>query len=135
MRFVWLLVILLVPACGPGGSPLFFVRGKVVITGGDVKTLAGGNVEASLESDANFRASGEIQADGTFQLESYREGKLVKGTIEGRYRVRVLPPSDDPATERRARGVLAARYQKFETSGLTFVVPTGGDVVLELNAR
>ncbi|MGL4550030.1 MAG: hypothetical protein ACRC33_02485 [Gemmataceae bacterium] len=49
--------------------------------------------------------------------------------------MRVLIPDDDPATERRAKGAVAARFRRFDTSKLTLNVPAAGDVTIELSPR
>jgi hypothetical protein len=124
-RTILLIALATVPACGPAGPRTHPVSGRVVAA--DVQALAGGHVEVALVSDPSVRASGQIQPDGTFQLQS--------GAQEGRYQVRILPPDDDPKTERRARAAVAARFLRFETSKLTLSVPTSDRVTLEVSRR
>ena len=60
--------------CGPGGPKTHPVRGKVELAGADAAPLAGSHVEAALVSDPNVRASGEIQPDGRFSLQTLHAG-------------------------------------------------------------
>jgi len=63
---------------------------------------------SSVEFEANGTVAGKanILSDGTFQVKT--------PLPEGQYRMRVVPASDRPKAV-----VLDARFQKFETSGLT----------------
>src|SRR5262245_61851004 len=119
--------------CGPAGPTTYPVRGKVELAGGDPRQLAGSNVEAALESDRTVRASGVIQPDGTFTLETLHAGVLRKGALAGTYRVRLILSDDDARSKRSA--VLAPRYLQFEKSGLSLKVPADGDVVLKVSSR
>jgi hypothetical protein len=121
--------------CGPGGPKTYPVTGKVVLAGGDVAQLAGSHVEASLAGDPDVRASGEIRPDGGFALVSLHAGAVRKGAREGAYQVRLLLADDDPATRRRAAKAVAARFLRFDTSGLSLQVPASGDVTLQVSPR
>ena len=79
--------------CGAGGPRTYPVQGKVELAGADVKLLAGSHVEFALAADPRVRASGEIQEDGSFKLQSNHAGGILDGTREGgrsRDRVREL---------------------------------------------
>jgi hypothetical protein len=132
-RTILLIALATVSACGPAGPRTHPVSGRVVAA--DVRALAGGHVEVALLSDPSVRASGQIQPDGTFRLQTNHAGAVLSGALEGRYQVRILPPDDDPKTERRARAALAARFLRFETSKLTLSVPTADSVTLEVSPR
>jgi hypothetical protein len=110
------------------------VTGTVTIPG-DPTVLAGSTVEVALESDATVRASGTIEPDGRFTLDSLKDGRVRRGAPEGTYKARIILGDDDPALQRKAAKVIPARYQRFETSGLTVRVPAEGAVTLALAAR
>lgn len=75
---------------GPPPPVTFPVTGKVVAKPG--QQIAGGVIEFSPASGAARAASGELQADGTFTLSTFAEGKRVPGAMEGTYQVTVIPP-------------------------------------------
>jgi hypothetical protein len=84
--------------------------------------LEGGSIE--FEKDGAVAATAALTGDGSF--------KLLKPLPAGTYRVRIQPP----ATPARKAVDVDPRYQKFETSGLTFTA--GGEakpVVFELKTR
>jgi hypothetical protein len=77
--------------CGPGGPRTYPVRGRVAAAAGDVTPLAGNYVEAALATDVTVRASGVIQPDGSFTLETLHAGALLRGAPGGD-----LPGPDHP---------------------------------------
>lgn len=111
--------------CGQSGAKTVPVQGKIQLATGDVKNLAGSYVEASLVGEPTVRASGVIQSDGSFRLESRH----------GRHEVRIILADDDRETQRRAAKAIPARYRDFKTSGLSFEAPANGEVVLSIAAR
>ncbi len=119
--------------CGTGGPKTHPVRGR--IQHGDVAALAGSHVEAALQGDANVRASGEIQPDGSFTLETLHAGAIRKGAPEGLYRVRIVLNDDDPASGKRAGQSVARRFLSFDTSGLSIKVPAEGNPVVKITPR
>jgi hypothetical protein len=122
--------------CGPDGPKMHTVRGRVEVAGGDAKHLAGANVEAALDSDPTKRASGVIEPDGTFTLETLHEGKILKGAQAGSYKARIVLSDDgDRESKRQQRTAVHPRFFKFETSGLAFQVPPNGDVVLQVSPK
>jgi hypothetical protein len=84
--------------------------------------LEGGSVE--FGKDGAVAATAALTGDGSF--------KLLKPLPAGAYRVRILPPS----TPARKGAEMDPRFQKFETSGLTFAA-TGEPkpVIFELKTR
>ena len=122
-------------SCGPKGPKFHEVNGKIELADGDVRVLAGSTIEAALESDNTVRASGEIQADGSFTLESLHEGVIKKGAQEGTYQVRIILGDDDKQLHRQAAKALNERFLKFQTSNLTFQVPANGTVTLKMSAQ
>ena len=124
-----------VAGCGattPTTSP---VQGKVLVPGGDVRTLAGAHVQAVLVNDLRVEAQGEIQDDGTFTLETIHDGVSMRGVQAGEYQVRIVLSDEDRGFRRRKGQVIAPRFAQYKTSGLTLQVPTSGAVTLELAPR
>jgi hypothetical protein len=93
--------------CGRTPSYQPAAVGGVVVweDGSEPRELEGGAVE--FEADGTVAATAELIADGTFRVEN----PLPPGT----YRVRVRPPLGADKSN-----VLDPRFEKFETSGLTF---------------
>jgi hypothetical protein len=105
------------------------VIGAVTVPG-DVAVLAGSTVEVALESDPTVRASGIIEPDGRFHLDTLRDGAVRRGAPEGTYKARIILGDDDPALQKKAAKAVPAKYLRFETSGLTLRVPADGTVTL-----
>src|SRR5687767_9565768 len=93
--------------CGPGGPKTYPVRGKVELSTGDLAPLAGSHVEAALASDLDVRASGEIQPDGSFTLQTLHDGKILKGAREGSYKARIVLTEEDSKSRRQAAKAVA----------------------------
>lgn len=138
-----LMVIGTVILAGCGGARTHGVQGKVVVEGGDVAKLAQSTIEAQLESDPAVRASGEIQPDGSFELSTLKDGRVLDGAVEGTYTARIIladyqpegaDDGDDEAPAlRRKKGPklpVSERYLNFKTSGWSFKVPSDGSVTL-----
>jgi hypothetical protein len=123
--------------CAAGGPKTYPVRGKVELAGGNVADLAGASVEAALDSDPTVRASGVIKEDGSFSLETLDAGVIRKGARAGTYKARIIlgDADDDRQARKRQREALNSKYVKFDTSDLSFQVPTNGDVILKLAPR
>ncbi len=118
--------------CGPAGPKTYPVKGKVVYKGGDVRQLLYYQVQLEREPDGKQKAVGEIEEDGNFALMSNVEGQGRTGAPEGSYRARILPPSDRADGPKQARKLLHPRYFSFASSELKIVVPSGGEITLEL---
>jgi hypothetical protein len=122
MHRIALGLLFLVAASGCGGSRTYPVTGKVVYKdGSDISPLTGGLVVFEpLEAGAKDSARGEIQADGTFRLGTFKDAD---GAPAGRYRGLVTPPTPPPTDEKRpVRQVLHPRYLSPATSPLEFTV-------------
>src|SRR5262245_49432121 len=108
-RSMWLLLCLILVGCGSAShvaAPLP-VEGYVKWEKGAMATeLEGGSVE--FEKDGAVAATAALTGDGSF--------KLLKPLPAGTYRLRIVPP----ATPARKGTEMDPRFQKFETSGLTF---------------
>jgi hypothetical protein len=83
--------VMLPAACNRSPAKLpstYPVRGKVIFRGG--KPAFPASVFFQSLSDAHVSASGEVAADGSFQLRSFIAGDRAPGAIAGRHRVMVL---------------------------------------------
>ena len=118
--------------CGPAGPKTYPVNGRVELTQGDGAVLAGTNIEVSLESDPTVRASGVIDENGRFTLETLHGGKIWKGAVEGSYQVRLILSDDDKEARRKAAQAISPKALKFESSGLKIQVPANGEVTLKV---
>lgn len=134
MRVLSVLLLAAV-GCGPSGPKTHPVEGRVTLAGGDAKRLAGHHLEVVLEGDPSVRASGVIGGDGAFGLETLHAGEILKGVPEGKYRVRVLRAEEGDDGKRLPAPPVAAKYLKFESSGLTLSVPPPGPVTFDLAPR
>ncbi len=78
--------------CGASSPKTYPVKGKLVFKGDDIKRFIGGTIEFVLKDDPNVRAAGVIEEDGTFSLNTYHDGKKLKGAVPGHYQILVHPP-------------------------------------------
>lgn len=134
LRYLTLSLILAIVGCG-SGETFHPIQGKFELPGGDLSALAGCTIEAIHDANPLVRASGAIQADGSFFLETLKEGVIHRGAAEGTYRLRIILSDDDPASRRKAARAVARRLLEFDTSGLSLRVPSGEKVVLQLPLR
>src|SRR5262249_6346271 len=136
-------LVVLLPLAGCDSGPKTYpVNGRVEFTDGDVKKLAGRQVEAMLESEPTVRAYGEIQDDGRFSLGMHYDGKVRGGAPEGTYQLRILPTDEELAAEAAGPGGLPApghrppidrRFLEFSSSDCRFNVPTDGEVLFKVS--
>ena len=118
--------------CGPGGPKTYPVKGKVVTVNAEaLKRLVGQAVELQSTIEPNTRGFGQIQADGSFTISTYRLGAALSGAIEGTHRARIAPTASDD-DDGRGRMRVDRKYTRFDSSGWEIVVPTTGDVTLKL---
>ncbi len=121
LLFPWRLALgccFVVWCSGCGSKGMHQVKGTVVYAdGSDATVLARGlvvfdpiDLEVTKQS-----AQGEIQADGSFQMSSVKQGD---GVVPGKYRVMVQPPSFFGGREKPRPQLLDPMYQDFETSGI-----------------
>jgi hypothetical protein len=129
------LLIIALSGCSRDAPVTHPVKGAIVLTSGDVKLLAGSHVEAALTGNSTLRASGVIQDDGSFTLETLHAGESYRGARSGKYQVRILLNDDDPKARRHAAKSIAPRYLDFKKSDLTLEVPATSPIVLTLSAR
>ena len=70
------------------------VEGKVTYKDGKAYT-DGGAIEFRHTTTEGMSATGEIQPDGSFKLQTVTAQHKVPGAIEGTYQVTILPPAPD----------------------------------------
>jgi hypothetical protein len=93
------------------------------VTFDDGTAVPGGLVVFECQEGGKIvMARGAIQADGRYELSTYRPGD---GALPGKYQVRVLPPPPDVDAPRKGGPGFDPRYTEFSTSGLTFEVKAG----------
>jgi hypothetical protein len=112
--------LILLGTTGCGGKKLYPAQGRVVFDD-DNSPLAGGWVTFDpIDGDAKSGTWGDIQADGTFQLGTYRAGD---GAMEGRYRAVIKPPLGESRSEKNPESqLLDPRFENFATSPLEYTV-------------
>jgi hypothetical protein len=122
-------------ACDSGLPKVYPVKGKVVSKGkGQVKDLAGYNVQFQSASDPAELPGGQIEEDGTFTLYTYTRvgGKVIPGVKEGTYRACLLPPAVEGGKPPPL--VIPPRYTKFDTSNLEYTIKAGpNDITIEVD--
>jgi hypothetical protein len=100
------------------GPKTYPVKGRVILDHG--KPLSGGTVLFQSVANPEIKASGELDADGTFELGS---SLGTMGTVAGEHQILILPlESEDAQVSRRG---IPLRYKRFESSGLRFAVQPG----------
>lgn len=121
--------------CGPSGPKMHPVEGRVLVSDGEVRLLAGSYVELLAEEQPEVRASGRIDEQGAFQVQMLRDGKVQPGVVEGNYRVRViLGDEGDEGVPPRRGSPVHPRFFSFDSSGLKLTVPSE-DYTLRLSRR
>jgi hypothetical protein len=121
--------------CGPSGPKTHAVKGRVVTAkADDLKLLVGQSVELQSTAEPETRGFGQIQADGSFTISTYRQGVSLPGAIEGTHKVRLMIDlgDDDDGRPAKKKGPLDRKYTQFDQSGWVISVPTDGELVLKL---
>jgi hypothetical protein len=113
--------------CGCSSQPrLYPVKGKVTYKDSGKPMLPGGTVMFELVGNPSRRASGDLEQDGSFSLGT-TEGP---GTVAGDYRILIIPPNPESGGR-----PLHPKYQKYDTSGLTFTVKPQQDNYCEIKVE
>jgi hypothetical protein len=109
----------LLPGCS--GSKTAPVRGQIVYFDGQP---AGKELEGYVITfeavDGSGGGSGVVDADGTFEISTFKEGD---GALLGAQRVAITPPFNQEGM--RLPSILSAQYLRLETSGLEVVIEKG----------
>jgi hypothetical protein len=135
MRGLAALILFAIAGCSESGPETHRVTGQLRLAEQEATFLAGHTVEAALATDPLVRAYGEIQDDGSFALETYRDGVVHKGALGGKYLVRVVLSDDDAERRRQAAQAIDPRFFDFNASGWTIDAPTDEIVSLNLIRR
>lgn len=119
--------------CGPTLPPMVPVKGRIELEKGEIADLAESTIEVAQNKDPSIRASGTIQQDGSFELETLYSGVIAKGAQAGEYNARIILSDDgDRAAKQKRKAVVPAKYLQMNTSGWLFEVPPPGPVVLKI---
>jgi hypothetical protein len=129
IRRWWAAAVLTVAAvgCGESGPKLYPVRGKVTYEDG--KPVGARSVMFQSVDDPGSVASGELEPDGSFELH-HVSGK--PGAVAGNHKVMIL--TERPEWGEKKSGPLA-KYQSFDTSGLTAAVEAKADNYCEVKLK
>jgi hypothetical protein len=106
------------------------VTGKVLYADG--QTLpAGGTITLELASAPHYRASGRIEADGSFELSTEDLGP---GAVEGEHRARIDPEVPDSigitaGYDAAKAKIVDSKFLQFDTSGLKYSIGPGENVL------
>lgn len=125
----WLAVVALLAGCSNGGRlPTYPVTGRVVFPDG--APLLGGWIICESPEHA-VAARGVIEADGTFELETYEPAD---GAVAGRHLVAVTPaaPEGYDPDQGTAPPAIDQRFTHMDTSGLEIEVLPDQDNHFEL---
>lgn len=119
-----LVLISLFLGCDGTGFKLHPVTGQVSLLSGDTASLAGSLIEVVDSSDSSRRGFSTIDQDGRFAIESLHSGTVKQGLANGTYFARFILNDDDQDARGLTTKPIAERFLSFETSGLSFTVPT-----------
>ena len=116
----------LLSGCG-GGLPTAPVRGKITYQG---KPVPSGTILFMPEGDQPA-ATGEIQPDGSYVLETYEPGD---GAVLGKHSIMITAVEDQTGKLPEARSPMPAllipvKYTNMMTSGLTAEVQPGQNTI------
>jgi hypothetical protein len=115
---------------GCGGETTYPVEGRIVYVGGSpADDLEGYSVTLeSLDREPPVSASGEVEADGTFELSTFGGND---GVVPGRHRVAINPPpqmGDEPMPPLK----IDPKYQTLDQTDLEINVESADEIVLEV---
>jgi hypothetical protein len=114
----------MVTGCGEKTARTYPVKGRLELPATTVNALAGHTLEIALNADNRIRAAGEIQADGSFELKTVQDGRVLEGSVPGEYVARIVLNDDDAQKRAAAAKAIHSRYLRFEKSGLVLTVPS-----------
>ena len=119
---------------GCGSSELHTLQGSVALQDSSEFKFAGDVLELQLEGNPLQRAFGEIEAGGSFHIETLDKGKIASGIRPGVYQARIVLCDDDPQHVKLASRAIDRKFTRFESSGLKVRVPSR-DVILQVSAK
>jgi hypothetical protein len=127
---MWGLAVVLLAGCSGQSIKTHPVSGKVAIKDGDVVILTGSSIELKSDAEETVRPIGNIDASGNFTLKTLHQGEILPGAPEGKYKARIILGDDsDEGVPKRKGNPIHPRFLEFETSGLSYTVPSGEFVV------
>lgn len=110
------------------GPPTVPAKGKVEFTkGGKVQDLSDRSVMLEFQSieQPEMKAFGAILEDGSFTMTTHIDGQGKPGVLPGMHRVRLN--ADESAVR-----FVAAKFLRYETSGITVKIPSDGDLIVKV---
>ena len=131
--FLWTALLVAASSGCSEQPPTYLVHGMVIYPDG--KPLTKGTIEfEALDQKKPITASGEIAADGTFQLGTF---ELNDGAIAGPHRVAIITNYDIGTEMERPELLppppLHPRFGDFKSSGLEFTVkPQANNILVEV---
>jgi hypothetical protein len=116
--------------CGGCGGKTSPVQGRVKFKdGSDPGVLVGYGVAFEAE-ETKTSGVGDIQPDGTFTISTFG---AADGALPGKHRVTISPPQAPDTDKPPQKSKLPAKYQDFNSSGLTVEIKPGANPIeLEL---
>lgn len=123
-RGIAVIVIMALGGCGPR-IEMATVRGRVLVDG---KPLGSGSV--MVQPKVGPAARGQIGADGSFELSTYRPGdgvRLGPAAVRVTSVARVVAAADQEQTT--GQSLIPMRYADFTTSGISIDVTAGMEPV------
>jgi hypothetical protein len=128
-------VLFLLAGCSSQKIKTQPVAGKVELAGGDVAILTGSTIEFKSDADETVRPTGNMDSAGNFTMKTLYQGDIVPGAPEGKYKARIiLGDESDEGVPKRKGNPVHRRFLEFDTSGLTFSVPSA-DYTVKLSAK
>jgi hypothetical protein len=123
----WVVVL---AGCDSGPEPpaTHPVQGKIVFErGGNIHELYDhqGAIEFESVDQPGVHAYGEIQEDGSFTLSTVKDDLGFAGAVPGTHRGRLN-------LDEEIRHLVAPKFLRFETSGITLTVPSQEEVVVKI---
>ena len=132
-QVTWVLLVGMIAGCGGDNDKTYPVTGVVVWADGQpASELRGANIELQLIDATARKVSphGEVQADGTFTLGSYRQDD---GAAEGDYRALVMPQKSQDAEGPHTVYIMDPQFENYDTSELKVTIePKANEITLRV---
>ena len=128
-KFFWLILLGMTLGCGESGPVTFPVEGKVLDKNG--KPLSGGIIQFTPQVDSKFPATGKINDDGYFRIETHFvngvKAQIKLGAVEGEHQVII----DLPNIKNDTKGQIAIRPIVMKST--YHVKPTTNEFTIKVN--